>query len=102
MSYRLEKIDSLIQQELSQIIAREIEVPEGSLATITGVETSADLGQAKIWLSVFPITEAIKVLHYFNKEVGHLQQLLNQRLKMRPLPRIKFFIDTPRSACGKN
>ncbi|MGC9048861.1 MAG: 30S ribosome-binding factor RbfA [Patescibacteria group bacterium] len=92
-SCRLEKINSLIQQELSKIIAREIEVPENCLVTITSVETTADLEWAKILVSIFPSKEAKKILRFLNKKIGHLQKLLNQKLVMRPLPKIKFILD---------
>jgi len=94
MSYRIEKVNSLIQQELSKIINREMEFPESSLVTVTSVETSVDLKQAKIWVSVFPIREAKKVLRLLNQKIGYLQGLLNKKLVMYPLPRIKFILDT--------
>lgn len=93
MSHRLAQINELIQRELSQIISREIDFAEGILVTIVGVETSPDLEKAKIWLSIFPIQKSKEVIKFLNKKIGYLQGLLNRRLVMRPLPRIKFLID---------
>lgn len=94
MSFRIERINSLIQQELSKIIIREIEIPEGSLATITEVETSADLAQAKVWLSIFPTESSKKIFHSLNKKIGYFQGLLIRKLVMKPVPKIKFVLDT--------
>ncbi len=93
MSFRLERINSLIQQELSKIIIREVEVPDNSLITITEVETTADLKQAKVWISIFPFQEAKRILRLLNKKINHIQSLLNRKLVMRPLPKIKFVLD---------
>jgi len=83
----------LIKREIAQIIKREIELPEGSLITVLSVQTTRDLQEAKIWLSIFPFSSAIKTLRGINKKIGYLQGLLNRRLRMRPLPRIAFALD---------
>ncbi|MBL7141771.1 30S ribosome-binding factor RbfA [Patescibacteria group bacterium] len=92
-SKRVEQVNELIKREMSRIFLREVEAPEGSLITITRVETSSDLLEAKIWVSVFPINKAKVVLTDLLKKIGYLQGLLNRRLVMKPLPRIKFLSD---------
>ncbi|MFA6146383.1 MAG: 30S ribosome-binding factor RbfA [Patescibacteria group bacterium] len=93
MKQRIEKINELIKREMSQIIVREIEAPDGSLITITRVETSEDLSDAKILISIFPFSHSKKVLFILLKRIGEIQGFLNRRLAMRPLPRIRFVID---------
>jgi len=93
MNRKIEKVNELIKRELSQIINREIDWPEGVLVTLTSVETSADLEQAKIWVSVFPFEKFKEVMKILRKEKFFLQGLLNRRLIMRPLPKIQFLID---------
>ncbi len=90
---RAEKINELVKREMGRIFLREIEAPEGSLITITQVETSSDLLETKIWISVFPINLANRVLREVNRKIGYLQGLLNRRLVIYPLPRIKFVLD---------
>lgn len=87
---RVPQINELIKRELSQIILKEIEFPKGVLVTVTRVETSANLIQAKIYVSVIPANQLLKVLQILNKKVFYLQQLINKRLRMRPIPKIKF------------
>ena len=90
---RIKKINELVKREISQIILREIEFPEGALITVINVETSIDLLEAKIWISVFPINKSTQVIKILLKKIGHLQSLLNRRLIMYHSPRIKFLLD---------
>ena len=92
-SQRVEQINELIKREMSRIFIREIETPEGSLITITHVETTSDLLQAKIWVSIFPIQQSKTVFKELLKKIGYLQGLLNRRLVLKPLPRIQFLLD---------
>lgn len=101
MSKRIERVNELIKREISQIIRREIEAPEGLLITVLSVQTSRDLQESKIWLSIFPILQAAKILRDINKKIGYLQGLLNRRLRMRPLPRIKFALDDTEERAGQ-
>jgi len=80
----------LIKKELAQIILREINFPKDLLVTVTRVETSANLIQAKIYISVLPINKNSQVLEILNHQIYDIQQKLNKRLKMRPIPRIIF------------
>ncbi|MDD4996072.1 MAG: 30S ribosome-binding factor RbfA [Patescibacteria group bacterium] len=98
---RAKKIDELIKREMSKIFLKEIEPPEGSLVTITQVETSQDLLESKIWVSVFPIFFAKQILKEINKKIGHLQGLLNRRLIIYPLPRIRFVLDQTEERASK-
>ena len=90
MSKRIQQIDILIKRELGQIILKEIEFSTGVLATITRVETTPNLMESNIWVSALPEKELGECLEVLNRNIYILQQKLNQRLKMRPIPRIKF------------
>jgi len=90
MNRRIKQVNELIKPELSQIILRKIDFPEGVLVTVTRAETSPNLIQAKVFVSVIPESQGKKVLRLLNKEIFGLQQEINKRLKMRPVPKIKF------------
>lgn len=89
-SDRILKVNELIKQELGNIILKEMEFPKDMLVTVTRVETSSNLIQAKVYISTIPISQLPKVLQILNKKVFDIQQVLNKRLKMRPIPKIKF------------
>jgi ribosome-binding factor A len=52
MTERTARLDRLLQEEVSRILAREIHDPRIGFATITRVETSPDLHHARVWVSV--------------------------------------------------
>jgi|SRR3989344_860345 len=87
---RVPRVNQLIKKELNQLILKETDFPERVLVTLTRVETSPNLIQAKVYISVMPEERASAVLNILGKTVYHLQQRLNKRLKMRPIPKIMF------------
>ena len=90
MSNRIEKINSLVQKEMGQILLREIEFPAGALVTITNVKTSVDLANARVYISVIPQEKSERVLEILGKMIYPLQQFLNKRMRTRPIPKIRF------------
>jgi len=91
--YRLAKINSLIQQELSSFFCRELELPEGALLTVTDVKTTGDLKQTEVYISIFPQSIAQKVLSALERRAGFFQKFLNKKLKIYFVPRISFVLD---------
>ncbi|OGY43465.1 MAG: ribosome-binding factor A [Candidatus Buchananbacteria bacterium RIFCSPHIGHO2_02_FULL_40_13] len=89
----MEKIDELIAQQLGQIISVDIELPIGSLATITKVKTSADLKQAKIFLSIWPESKQREIMSLLINSLPKIQSALNNRLTLRNIPKLRFIID---------
>jgi ribosome-binding factor A len=90
---RIEKINILIKEELARIIDREIELPAGIFLTITRVGTSQDLHYSNVFVSVLGDIKEKDILDILEKNVYSIQQMLNRKLRMRPVPRIKFLID---------
>ncbi len=101
MSKRIQQVNALIKRELSQILLREIEFSPNVLVTVTRVETSSNLIESNIWISVLPEKELKRSLEILNKNIYILQQKLNQRLRMRPIPRIKFLGERKTGEAGK-
>jgi ribosome-binding factor A len=92
MSQRIEKINELLKHEISQLLLKEVDF-SNILVTITNVDTSKDLRQAKIKLTVIPLEKGEDVLKIIKRNIFQLQQKLNKKLHMKPLPRIRFEID---------
>ena len=72
------------------MILREVEFSSDVLATITRVETTRKIDEAKVYVSVLPESKAKIVFDILKRRIYHLQHLLNKRLKMRPIPKIVF------------
>ena len=90
MSNRIEKVNALIKKELSSILLREIDFPKDALITVTRVEAVPNLSEAKIYISTMPDSQTDKVHEILKRRVYYIQQCLNKRLKMRPIPKIGF------------
>ncbi len=97
MSDRVQKVNSLIQQHISEIIIRELSLKEGVFITIPKVDTSADLRYARVFVSIYPEKEIGYAQKTLEKEIYKIQGILNKLLHMRPLPKIEFRVDMTES-----
>ncbi len=93
MSRRIEQVNELIYRELSEIINREMEFPEGVVVSVAKVETLADLELAKIYFTIYPKEQEEAVFKNLIKQRSHLQHLLHQRLILKSMPKIQFLIN---------
>ena len=101
MKERILKVNSLIQRELGKILYREVDFPKGLLVTITRVDTSPDLSQSKIYISTIPEENTEEVIAIIKKQIYFIQQKLNNKLNMRPMPRILFVKEKKTGEAGR-
>lgn len=92
--WRVEKIQRLIQQEIGKIILKEMDFPLDILVTVTRVYVPSNLEVANVYISVLPEEKTKEVFNSLNKSIYDLQQFLNKKLKMRPVPKMQFFKET--------
>lgn len=98
---RIQRVNQLIRKEISQIILRELDFPKNILVTLTRVDASRNLIHAKIYISVMPENETQQILEALNQKIYDIQQQLNKRLKMRPIPKINFVVEKETAQAGK-
>lgn len=91
--HRIERINELIKQELGKIILQEIDLPAGSLVTITRVETTKDLQKSRILISILPPEVKDEILTILQNNTKHLRYLLANTVKFRIIPEITFELD---------
>ncbi len=112
MSKRIQRVNQLIKKELSQVLLREVDWEEGGvfpqkpspkdiLVTITRVDTSPNLRESKVFISTVPENKSQRILEILNRKIYELQQKINRRLKMRPVPRIKFSKERETAEAGR-
>lgn len=94
MEERLSRVNHLLQKELSFLFLREIEFPQNALVTVTRVKTTPNFQQARVFVGVFPPELSDKVFLTLSRNIFSLQQILNKRLKMRPVPRVEWVLET--------
>lgn len=91
-STRIDKVNSLLTKEISKIIAKDFTF-SGAIITLTHVDASANLIEAKVYVSVLPEDKMDAAIKALNSQVYDIQQKLNKMLNMRPIPKIKFVKD---------
>ena len=95
MSHRIERVNSLIRQEISQLLQRQVKDPRlGNFIAVTEVDTSADLKHARVYISHLG-TEAEKqeTLSTLTAAAGFFHRELTKALKMRYVPELSFHWD---------
>ena len=101
MTNRLDRVNEVIKEEVSQALLRELDLEEGILVTVIRVDTSKTLEHSRVWLSIYPEEKAEKVFEQINKQIYDIQQIVNKRLHMKPIPKIIFKIDKGGQAVGE-
>lgn len=90
---RVKKFNELIKEELGKILFDFLDVKPGVLVTITRVLTNPNLFLADAYISVYPTKESEEIFKKINKSIYQIQQLLNKKLRVRPVPKIIFKFD---------
>ncbi len=94
-SRRQEKFNSLLEQLTSSFIAKEI---RNALITITRVESSKDLKNAKIFISIFPEDKEVEIFRILKSKIGELRHYIGSRIKSKFLPRLEIEISEEEKA----
>ena len=87
---RVDKLDSLLQKEISSIIQFDLNNPEIGFVTVSEVRVSPDLSKARVYVSFFGKNYGIAAL---KKSKGFVRSELAKRLKLRKIPDIEFVVD---------
>ncbi len=92
---RIEKLQELIKQEMSKMLLKELKDPRIGFVTVTDVEMTGDLREAKIYVSVMGGAEQVKSsLEGLNSALGFVRREIGQRIRLRFTPEISFALDT--------
>ncbi len=93
-SRRVLKVAEAVREVVSMAILTELRDPRVRDVTVTYVEVSSDLRQAKIHVSVMgDSTRQQLSLRGLQHAAGFLQQKVAQRVDTRYTPRLKFILD---------
>ena len=95
MTRRIMRVNSLIRQELSELLQRQAKDPRlGNFIAVTEVSASADLKYAKVFVSHLGSEEEKQgTLNVLNSASGYFRRELGQRLKLRYIPMLNFYWD---------
>lgn len=92
---RLARLNDQIRADLSELIRKEMKDPRlAGLISVTGVEVSADLRHAKVFISVLGSPDDQKhTLRALRSAAGFLRSQLAELLTTRRAPELHFFGD---------
>lgn len=83
-----------LQRKLAPLLQREIELAETGLITISSVDVSPDLKQAKVYVSCLGRdVHKGELVEALNELAGRYRKYLSRELTMRSVPRIVFVYD---------
>lgn len=94
MSLRANRVGEQMKKELGDIISRKIKDPRIGFVTVTDVEVSGDLQQAKVFISVLgDEAQRENTLKGLAKAKGFIRTEIGQRIRLRKTPEIIFEFD---------
>ena len=92
-SYRTDKVERLIKEEISSIFLQKLQSAQFGFLTVTNVKVSPDLKQAKIYISVLEKEKRELVLDKIQAKMGFIRAELAHRIRIKFTPELKFFLD---------
>ena len=92
MTHRIKRVNSLIRQELSEMLQRQVKDPRlGNFVAVTEVSTSPDLKYARIFVScICSEGEKQETLSALAAAAGFFRNELARRLRLRRIPELSF------------
>ncbi|PIC87661.1 MULTISPECIES: 30S ribosome-binding factor RbfA [unclassified Sporosarcina] len=94
MSVRANRVAEQMKKELGDIIGQKLKDPRIGFVTVTGVDVTGDLQQAKVFISVLGTDkEKEDSLLGLSKAKGFIRSEIGQRIRLRKTPEIEFEID---------
>lgn len=93
---REKRLNSEFQREIYTLLTTKVKDARLSeMFSITGVETTADLKQAKVYVSIFSGSEQSKQATFdaIKASAGFLRREMSSRMHIRTVPEFTFYLD---------
>jgi ribosome-binding factor A len=88
---RLERVNQLMKEEISRLVQRELKDPRLGFVTITEVDVTPDLRQAKVYVSVLgPEDKWVASFKALESARGFIWSALRKNLDLRVTPQLLF------------
>ncbi len=88
---RLDRVNELLRREISAVLQRDY-AWHGVLVTVSDIEITQDLKEAKVWMSILGGNVA-SVLEKLNREHGSIQTRIMKRVVLKSTPVLHFYHD---------
>ncbi len=92
---RSSRVGEELKREISDIIQNNLKDPRLGFVTVTAVEVSDDLRQAKVFYTVFGQNREKKGSQIaLNRAAGFIQQEIGKRIRLKFIPQLSFHYDS--------
>jgi ribosome-binding factor A len=93
VSERVARLDQLLQEEISAVLAREVHDPRIGFVTVTDVDVAPDLRHATVWVSVIgPEEERRETVRALGRAMPFVRGRLG-RLRLKRIPELHLRVD---------
>lgn len=91
---RANRVAEQMKKELGDIVGRKMKDPRIGFVTVTGVDVTGDLQQAKVYITVLgDDSKQEETLKGLEKAKGFIRSEIGNRIRLRKTPEIEFFWD---------
>ena len=92
---RVEKLQELIKQEIGKMLLTDLKDPRLGFITVTHVEVTGDLRDAKVYVSIMGNEAQVKSSwEGLQSSLGFIRREIGKRIRLRFTPTIEFVLDT--------
>lgn len=93
MSIKIERLNHVIQEEISMILMKEVKDENIKFVTITGVDTTNDLSFSKIYYTVRNQDKLNETQEALEKASSFIRTKLANTIDIRHTPELRFIYD---------
>jgi ribosome-binding factor A len=93
MKIKLERIASMLQKEISYILANEVKDKDIKFITVTAVKVTNDLSYAKVYVTVLDQNKKDQIMKALKNASGFIRGQLHERVDIRHIPELNFIYD---------
>ena len=93
MSIKIERLNHVIQEEISMILMKEVKDEDIKFVTITGVETTNDLSFAKVYYTVLNKEKLKEAEEALERASSFIRTKLANTIEVRHTPELRFIYD---------
>jgi len=91
---RTQRVSELIRRELGHVIAREMDDPRVRFVSVTAVDVSKDLRNARVYVTQIDAAAGAELdMDALRKASGFLRKQLAAALSLRVIPALSFIYD---------
>ncbi len=93
LSVRQARVGDLLKQTIAEMILRRVKDPRVEGITITGVDVSVDLKNARIYFCVLDSSRKEEAMEGLKSATGFMRRELKKELSLRAVPSLFFSYD---------